>query len=140
MLNPVTAYPFLIVSDDGKQVKRGEKTKLNISSPQRYDSAPRKGLFDMSPRIGYYAIWWSANQLRVLTSPLTKVKISSRLRRVGIYVDCEEGQVVFYNAKAGSAVYAFSGEEFSEKMLPLFGTGDKDVPLVLVTPETNIPE
>ncbi|KAL4657845.1 E3 ubiquitin-protein ligase TRIM11-like [Arapaima gigas] len=175
-LNPMTAYPFLIVSEDCKQVKRGEKIKLNSGGgSQRYDvwscilakegftsgrhywevtvgdnkdwklgvvreSAPRKGLFDMSPRIGYYVLWWSVNQLRVLTSPLTKVRAPNRLRRVGIYIDCEEGLVVFYNAKTGSVVHMFSGEEFSEKMLPLFGTGDRDVPLVLSTAESQIPE
>lgn len=39
------------------------------------ESAQRKGLFDMSPSNGYYAIWWSGSQLRALTAPpLTKVR------------------------------------------------------------------
>ncbi|XP_070837694.1 E3 ubiquitin-protein ligase TRIM47-like isoform X2 [Chaetodon trifascialis] len=109
MLNPVTAYPFLILSEDRKQVKRGEKLQFYRNSQQRFDvwscviakegfstgrhywevfvgenkdwklgvvseSAQRKGLFDMSPANGYYAIWWSGSQLRALTAPpLTKV-------------------------------------------------------------------
>ncbi|XP_041813757.1 E3 ubiquitin-protein ligase TRIM47 isoform X2 [Chelmon rostratus] len=108
MLNPVTAYPFLILSEDRKQVKRGEKLQFYRNSQQRFDvwscviakegfstgrhywevsvgeskdwklgvvseSAQRKGLFDMSPANGYYAIWWSGSQLRALTAPpLTK--------------------------------------------------------------------
>lgn len=36
-LNPVTAYPFLILSEDRKQVKRGEKLQFYRNSPQRYD-------------------------------------------------------------------------------------------------------
>lgn len=45
--------------------------KLGVVS----ESAQRKGLFDMSPVSGYYAIWWSGSQLRALTSPpLTKVQ------------------------------------------------------------------
>lgn len=44
--------------------------KLGVVS----ESAQRKGLFDMSPSCGYYALWWSNSHLRALTAPpLTKV-------------------------------------------------------------------
>lgn len=36
-LNPVTAYPFLILSEDRKQVKRGEKLQFYRNSAQRFD-------------------------------------------------------------------------------------------------------
>lgn len=36
-LNPVTAYPFLILSEDRKQVKRGEKLQFYRNSTQRFD-------------------------------------------------------------------------------------------------------
>ncbi|XP_041736397.1 E3 ubiquitin/ISG15 ligase TRIM25-like [Coregonus clupeaformis] len=176
-LNPVTAYPFLILSDDRKQVKRGEKLQFYRNSPQRFDvwscvlakegftsgrhywevnvgenkdwkvgvvreSAQRKGLFDMSPNSGYYALWWGGTHLRALTTPaLTKVKALVRLRRVAVYLDCEEGQVTFYNAKTGSEVYSFSVAEFSERMFPLLGTGDREVPLALMTTQCgSVPE
>ncbi|XP_021480400.1 E3 ubiquitin/ISG15 ligase TRIM25 [Oncorhynchus mykiss] len=176
-LNPVTAYPFLILSDDRKQVKRGEKLQFYRNSTQRFDvwscvlakegfnsgrhywevnvgenkdwkvgvvreSAQRKGLFDMSPNSGYYALWWGGTHLRALTIPaLTKVKTSVRLRRVGVYLDCEEGQVTFYNVKTGSEVYSFSVAEFSERMFPLLGTGDREVPLALmITQCSSVPE
>ncbi|KAJ8404271.1 hypothetical protein AAFF_G00340440 [Aldrovandia affinis] len=175
-LNPLTAYPFLILSDDRKQVKRGEKLQFYRNSAQRYDvwscvlakegftsgkhywevnvgdnkdwkvgfvreSAQRKGLFDLNPRNGYYGLWWGSSQLRALTAtPLTKVKVSSKLKRVGVFLDYEEGQVTFYNAKSGSELYTFNGDHFTEKMLPLLGTGDKEVPLILMTAQYNIPE
>uniref|UniRef100_A0A671N376 Zinc-binding protein A33-like n=1 Tax=Sinocyclocheilus anshuiensis TaxID=1608454 RepID=A0A671N376_9TELE len=168
-LNPTTAYPFLILSDDRKQMKRGEKLQFYRNSSHRFDvwscvlakdgyesgrhywevnvgenkdwklgvvrdSAQRKGLFDMTPAIGYYTLWWSGNHLRALTAPpLAKVKVTGHLRRIGIYLDCEEGQLIFYNAKTGSEVYSFT-VAFSEKLFPLFGTGDKDVPLMLMSP------
>ena len=104
--------------------------KLGVS----IESAQRKGLFDMSPSNGYYALWWGGSHLRTLTSPpLGKVKVTGRLRRVGVYLDCEEGQVVFYNAKSGSELHSFNTAPFREKVLPLFGTGDKEVPLVLMS-------
>ncbi|KAM9393602.1 bloodthirsty-related gene family, member 30 [Pholidichthys leucotaenia] len=171
MLNPVTAYPFLILSEDRKQVKRGEKLQFYRNSTQRYDvwslviakegfvsgrhywevfvgenkdwklgvvseSAQRKGLFDMCPTTGYYAIWWSSNQLRALTAPpLTKVKgHHPKLRQVGVFLDVEEGQVSFYNVKTGSEIYSFNASaEFTERMFPVLGTGDKEVPLILST-------
>lgn len=106
------------------------------------ESAQRKGLFDMSPGNGYYALWWGGTQLRALTAPpLTKVKTTTRLRRVGVYLDCEEGQVTFYNAKTGSEMYSFSGAVLSERVFPLLGTGDREVPLVLMTTQCgSVPE
>ncbi|KAG9279489.1 tripartite motif-containing protein 7-like [Astyanax mexicanus] len=176
-LNPVTAYPFLILSEDRKQLKRGEKLQFYRNSTLRFDvwscvsakegyesgrhywevnvgdnkdwkvgvmreSAQRKGLFDMSPVNGYFALWWSSGQLRALTTPpLSKVKGAGRLRHVGVYLDCEEGQVTFYNAKTGSEVYSFTNHTaFSERMFPVFGTGDKEVPLVLLTTVPSFPE
>ncbi|XP_026204463.1 E3 ubiquitin-protein ligase TRIM39-like [Anabas testudineus] len=175
MLNPVTAYPFLILSEDRKQVKRGEKLQFYRNSQQRFDvwscviakegfntgrhywevfvgenkdwklgvvseSAQRKGLFDMTPSNGYYALWWSSNHLRALTAPpLTKVKNPVKLRQVGIFLDVDEGQVSFYNAKSGSEIYSFSkSSEFTERMFPLLGTGDKEVPLILMTTQHHL--
>lgn len=174
-LNPVTAYPFLILSEDRKQVKRGEKLQFFRNSSQRFDvwscvvakeafstgchywevfvgenkdwklgvvseSAQRKGLFDMSPSCGYYALWWSNSHLRALTAPpLTKVKSPAKLRQVGVFLDVDEGQVTFYNVKSGSEIYSFNAhQEFTEKMFPLLGTGDKEVPLVLLTAQHHM--
>lgn len=174
-LNPVTAYPFLILSDDRKQLKRGEKLQFFRNSQQRFDvwscvtakegfsagrhywevfvgdskdwkvgvvteAAQRKGLFDMTPASGYYAIWWSGSHLRALTTPpLTKVKAPPKLRQVGVFLDVDEGQVTFYNVKSGSEIYSFSRQgDFTGRMFPLFGTGDKDVPLVLMTTQHHL--
>ncbi|XP_033826413.1 E3 ubiquitin-protein ligase TRIM39 [Periophthalmus magnuspinnatus] len=175
VLNPISAYPFLILSEDRKQVKRGEKLQFYRNSPQRFDVwscvtakegyaagrhywevfvgenkdwkvgvvsevAQRKGLFDMSPPNGYYALWWSGGQLRALTTPpLTKVKAPPKLRQVGVFLDHDIGQVSFFNAKTGSEIYSFNqGAEFTERMLPLLGTGDKEVPLVLMTTQNQL--
>lgn len=67
--------------------------------------------------------------------PLTlQVKSSAKLRQVGVFLDVDEGQVSFYNVKTGSEIYSFNTmTEFTERMFPLLGTGDKEVPLVLLT-------
>ncbi|XP_039536349.1 E3 ubiquitin-protein ligase TRIM47-like [Pimephales promelas] len=174
-LNPMSAYPFLILSEDRKQLKRGEKLQFYRNNSQRFDvwscvlakhgyesgrhywevsvgenrdwklgvmceSAQRKGLFDMTPASGYYALWWSGSHLRALTvPPLAKVRVTGHLRRVGVYLDLEEGQMIFYNAKSGSELHSFTAQ-FPEKMFPLFGTADKDVPLVLKSVVPSVPE
>ncbi|XDV35040.1 hypothetical protein PO909_005088 [Leuciscus waleckii] len=174
-LNPTSAYPFLVLSEDRKQLKRGEKLQFYRNSSQRFDvwscalakhgyesgrhywevsvgenkdwklgvvceSAQRKGLFDMTPASGYYALWWSGSHLRTLTAPpLAKVRVTGHLRLVGVYLDLEEGHLIFYNAKTGSELYSFTAQ-FPEKMFPLFGTADKDVPLVLKSPVPSVPE
>lgn len=174
-LNPVTAYPFLILSEDRKQVKRGEKLQFYRNSQQRFDvwscvigkegfntgrhywevfvgenkdwklgvvseSAQRKGLFDMNPSSGYYVLWWSNSQLRALiTPPVIKVKSPPKLRQLGVFLDVDEGQVSFYNVKTGSEIYSFTkSSEFTERMFPLLGTGDKEVPLILMTMQHHL--
>ena len=63
-----------------------------------------------------------------------QVKHPSKLRQVGVFLDVDEGQVSFYNVKSGSEIYSFTGSsEFTERMFPLLGTGDKEAPLVLMT-------
>ncbi len=68
-----------------------------------------------------------------------QVKSPAKLRQVGVFLDVDEGQVSFYNVKSGSEIYSFSGtSEFTERMFPLLGTGDKEVPLVLMTTQHHL--
>lgn len=70
---------------------------------------------------------------------LLQVKSPAKLRQVGVFLDVDEGQVTFYNVKSGSEIYSFNAQqEFTEKMFPLLGTGDKEVPLVLLTAQHNM--
>ncbi|KAK1878125.1 E3 ubiquitin-protein ligase TRIM39 [Dissostichus eleginoides] len=134
------------------RVYMGEKLQFYRNSQQRFDvwscisgkesfSTGRhywEGLFDMSPSNGYYAIWWSNSTLRALTAPpLTKVKSPQKLRQVGVFLDMDEGQVSFFNVKTSTEIYSFSGE-FSDRMFPLLGTGDKEVPLVLMSTQHQL--
>ena len=68
-----------------------------------------------------------------------QVKSPQKLRQVGIFLDVDGGQVSFYNVKSGSEIYCFAGSsEFTERMFPLLGTGDKEVPLVLMTTQLQL--
>lgn len=62
-----------------------------------------------------------------------------KLRQVGVFLDVEEAQVTFYNVKSGSEIYSFHGNaELTERMFPLLGTGDKEVPLILMTTQHHL--
>lgn len=77
--------------------------------------------------------------LSLLFSGVPQVKSPTKLRQVGVFLDVDEGQVTFYNAKSGSEIYSFNTrQEFAEKMFPLLGTGDKEVPLVLLTAQHHM--
>lgn len=67
-----------------------------------------------------------------------QVKTPPKLRQVGVFLDVEEGQVSFYNVKSGSEIYSFTASEFTEMMFPLLGTGDKEVPLILMTSQHHL--
>lgn len=68
-----------------------------------------------------------------------QVKSPPKLRQVGVFLDMDEGQVSFYNVKSGSEIYSFNGtSEFTERMFPLLGTADKEVPLVLMTTQHQL--
>ena len=43
-----------------------------------------------------------------------------QLRRVGVYLDYEEGRVSFYDADEKTHIYSMTGETFTEKMFPYF--------------------
>ncbi|XP_041718206.1 E3 ubiquitin-protein ligase TRIM39-like [Coregonus clupeaformis] len=68
----------------------------------------------------------------------TRVCLQKKLRRVGVFVDYEEGQVSFYDVENKSHIFSFIGDTFTEKLYPYFnpgryddGGGDNSAPLVI---------
>lgn len=67
------------------------------------------------------------------------MKAPLKLRQVGVFLDMDQGQVTFYNSRSGSEIYSFArGGQFGGRMFPLLGTGDKEVPLVLMTTQHHL--
>uniref|UniRef100_A0A674E3N5 B30.2/SPRY domain-containing protein n=1 Tax=Salmo trutta TaxID=8032 RepID=A0A674E3N5_SALTR len=46
--------------------------------------------------------------------------IPTKPQKVGVFVDCEEGQVSFYDVEARSHIYSFTDCTFAEKLYPYF--------------------
>ncbi|KAM9845917.1 uncharacterized protein ACBR49_010901 [Aulostomus maculatus] len=149
-LDPDTAHPSLILSDDRKQVCCG-RTKQNLpDNPKRFDTCANVlGKQSFSSGRFYYEVTvkgktsWDVGvvqeSVRRKESITTKPKngfwiTGSRpgeecegadrpVNRVGVFVDYERRSVSIYDVDAGRVLRSFSDCPFSEKLLPFFSPG-----------------
>uniref|UniRef100_A0A8C9RSG7 Si:dkey-46i9.6 n=1 Tax=Scleropages formosus TaxID=113540 RepID=A0A8C9RSG7_SCLFO len=169
--DPRTANPWLLLSEDGKQVKHAGTWQDLPDDQERFDtvvivlgkeaissgrhywevqvgekddwylgaaraSVNRKGRIAVSIANGYWALAMKKGQeYKVSSTPPVMLTLDSRPRKVGVYVDFEEGQVSFYNVKARSHIYTFM-DSFTEKLYPFFYLYccDKTAALFIVPP------
>ncbi|KAJ8377946.1 hypothetical protein AAFF_G00250090 [Aldrovandia affinis] len=153
-LDPATANPFLSLSDDltithyshtpREGSPMGEThfefspcvlAKCGFSSGQHYwevevgdqmdwdvgvanETAERGGWVVLSPEIGYWTVG------------------NKGVRRVGVYLDYEAGQLSFYNTEDMSPLFSFLGENFKETLYPFFypSADSSAQPLKLLNP------
>ncbi|KAM9425709.1 uncharacterized protein KZ484_012476 [Pholidichthys leucotaenia] len=100
------------------EVQVGEKDDWYLGVAKA--SVKRKGRISVSTTQGYWALAMKKGQgYRVSTSPPLLLSLDPRPKRVGVYVDYEEGQVSFYDMRARTHIYTFQ-ENFTEKLLPFF--------------------
>ncbi|XP_038672963.1 nuclear factor 7, ovary-like [Scyliorhinus canicula] len=162
-LDPQTAHPRLLLTDDDTQVKRGEWKKvpefperfnflLSVLAVQGFDTGRHYWEVDVGnnaawdvgaakasvarkaiPENGIWAIGLWDKEYTVFSNPRITLKLDSMvLRKLGVYLDCEEGQVSFYNAVTMAHIYTFT-EKFTEAIYPYFSTESRTDPLKLVT-------
>ncbi|XP_044201272.1 zinc-binding protein A33-like [Thunnus albacares] len=161
-LDPDTAHPDLILSDDEKQVNDSDVEKDLPDNPKRFshcisvlgkqsfssgrfyfevqvkgktdwalgvarESINRKGEITLRPQDGYWTIWLrNGNEYKACAGPSVRLSLKSRLQKVGVFVDYEEGLVSFYDVDAAALIYSFTGCSFTEKLYPYFGPGPND--------------
>ncbi|XP_069564040.1 E3 ubiquitin-protein ligase TRIM39 isoform X1 [Brachyistius frenatus] len=83
-------------------------------------SVNRKGRISVSTAQGYWALAMKKGHgYRVSTSPPLPLSLDPKPRRVGVYVDYEEGQVSFYDVRARTHIYTLE-DTFTEKIMPFF--------------------
>ncbi|XP_041790463.1 E3 ubiquitin-protein ligase TRIM21-like [Chelmon rostratus] len=161
-LDPDTANPYLILSDDGKQVNLGNVKKSLPDHPKRFSLNPcvlgkqsfssgrfyfevqvkgktewdfgvaresinRKEDIPLSPEDGYWTIWLRKRiKYKALNDPPVRLFLRSKPKKVGVFVDYEEGLVCFYDVDAVALIYSFTGCSFTEKLYPYFNPGLND--------------
>ncbi|XP_043942054.1 zinc-binding protein A33-like isoform X2 [Protopterus annectens] len=93
------------------------------------ESINRKGYIIMSPENGYWCLCYGKNVYEVRDTTTKHLRLREKPQRIGTYLDCEGGQVSFYNADNMSHLYTFTGT-FTERLYPLFnpcrGDGGKN--------------
>ncbi|XP_066508820.1 E3 ubiquitin-protein ligase TRIM21-like [Hoplias malabaricus] len=103
--------------------------RLGVTS----SSSPRTGRVPMSPSTGFWVIWRSTHQFYACTKPETPLPLELLPRRVGVYLDVEEGQVSFYNAETHSHIFTFTAH-FTDPLFPLFAPLDGRTIMTLWSP------
>ncbi|XP_061565537.1 butyrophilin subfamily 1 member A1 [Cololabis saira] len=98
-------------------------------------NSQRHGNFPMAPKNGYWTLWRSTHNFYACSKPETELPLSLVPRRMGIYLDYEEGQISFYNAETKSHIYTFTGN-FKGKLYPLFAPMDGRTLLTVIQPQT----
>ncbi|KAI3352589.1 hypothetical protein L3Q82_005525 [Scortum barcoo] len=131
-LDPDTAHPSLILSEDGKQsfstgrfyseVQVKGKTKWTLGVARELIN--RKENIPLSPEEGYWTICLrNGNEYKAGPDVY---HLKSRPQKVGVFVDYEEDLVSFYDVHAAALIYSFTDCCFREKLCLYFGPCPND--------------
>uniref|UniRef100_A0AAZ1Y1Z8 E3 ubiquitin-protein ligase TRIM39-like n=1 Tax=Oreochromis aureus TaxID=47969 RepID=A0AAZ1Y1Z8_OREAU len=171
-LDPDTAHPELILSDDGKQVYHSDVRKNLPDNPERFsyyaivlgeqsfssgrfyfevqvkgktdwdlgvatESINRKGQITLSPQDGFWTVWLrNGNEYKACADSPVDLCLHPGPKKVGVFVDYEEGLVSFYDVGAAALIYSFTGCSFTDKLHPFFSPnpnygGKNSAPLII---------
>uniref|UniRef100_A0A3Q3G4I6 B30.2/SPRY domain-containing protein n=1 Tax=Labrus bergylta TaxID=56723 RepID=A0A3Q3G4I6_9LABR len=160
-LDPKTASPYLILSDDGKQVKHGDEKKTIEDSPERFELCCVLAKQSFSTGRFYYEVQvegktnWDVgvaresinrkgtiklcpqdDEYKACVNAPVSLSLSSQPEKVGVFVDYEEGLVSFYDVDAAALIYSFTNCSFTEKLYPYFDPflnngGKNSAPLII---------
>ncbi|XP_024615713.1 probable E3 ubiquitin-protein ligase TRIML2 [Neophocaena asiaeorientalis asiaeorientalis] len=151
-LDPKTAHPCLVLSEDLRSVRLRNVQQDVRSHPERFDfSATVLGVESFTSGRHYWevdvekATQWqlgvhgssasrSASGDKVLFTgsimgtdytfwafpPLKRVSWREQMRRVGVFLDYEYGQISFYDVTKRSLIYNFSDLAFQGALRPVF--------------------
>nr|XP_047905110.1 butyrophilin subfamily 1 member A1-like [Anser cygnoides] len=100
------------------------------------ETVTRKGEVVLSPQNGFWVIGLAdGRDCWVYTDPWTRLTVSGRPRKIGIFLDIPAKKLSFYNVHQKNALYTFNfGSSHSQevKLLPFFSTGS-----TAIKPETQ---
>ncbi|XP_026882587.2 bloodthirsty-related gene family, member 2 [Electrophorus electricus] len=118
------------------EVEVGDKTEWDLGVAKQ--SVNRKGRFTVSPANGFWMVSLrNGSQYIANTLPPTGLPLVIKPRKVGIYLDYNEGHVSFFCVESGAHIYTFT-DTFSEKLHPIFCPGrphggKNTAPLIITT-------
>ncbi|TNN24310.1 Zinc finger protein RFP [Liparis tanakae] len=99
------------------------------------ESVDRMGDKSLSEEDGAWCIGIDEGICLVCTSENVKLTLKDTLRKVGIFVDYNKGEVSFFDANSKLRIYSFTGHHFKEKLYPFFSfEGNTDGAPLIITP------
>nr|XP_038043717.1 butyrophilin subfamily 1 member A1-like isoform X6 [Anas platyrhynchos] len=105
-------------------------------------SVKRKGVLNMNPEEGIWAVQYDEGQLMSLTSPRTPLSLSPVPTRIWVCLDCTQQHVSFINADNEVEIFTFTAASFDKKPIrPWFLLWTQGIQLCLrdSTPQTLSP-
>ncbi|GLD59167.1 E3 ubiquitin-protein ligase TRIM39-like protein [Lates japonicus] len=101
-------------------------------------SVNRKASSPMSPQNGYWKLHLKDNEYRASDDPPVCLSLKSKPKKVGVFVDYEEGLVSFYDTDAIALIYSFTGCSFTERLYPflnpcVYDGGKNSAPLIITS-------
>ncbi|NWU59718.1 BT1A1 protein, partial [Dromas ardeola] len=92
-----------------------------------WESVTRKGTVTLSPKNGFWVVGFAdGREYWAYTDPWTRLRVSGKLQKIGIFLDVSAKKIEFYNVHKKAALYTFTvGGDISqeEKIFPFFSTG-----------------
>ncbi|RXN06142.1 E3 ubiquitin- ligase TRIM39-like protein [Labeo rohita] len=111
-LDPDTAYPYLILSSNGKR-----KILLEVEVMGRTawvlgvarESINRGGRITLRPSNGYWTVWLrNGDEYSARENWPISLNLRMKPHQVGVFVDYEEGVVSFHDVVSGFHIYSFT--------------------------------
>ncbi|XP_065520958.1 E3 ubiquitin-protein ligase TRIM39-like [Lathamus discolor] len=88
------------------------------------ESVRRKGRISINPTEGIWAVGQCGSKSQALTSPPVPIALPAAPAVIGVYLDCEEGRVAFFDSHNGVPIFSHPPTAFAgEKILPLLCLG-----------------
>ncbi|XP_056224229.1 uncharacterized protein LOC130163832 [Seriola aureovittata] len=90
-------------------------------------SIDRKGKITLSPEDGFWTVWLrNGDEYSANDDHPVRLSLNQRPRKVGVFVDYEEGLVSFYDVEATDLLYSFTNCSFTEKLYPYLSPCNND--------------
>lgn len=117
------------------EVEVGGKTKWDLGVAS--EAIDRHSRLKLSPESGYWTLRLrNGNEYSAGTQPWTRLQLSTSPQRLGVFLDCDERRVSFYDADHMSLLYSFTSGPRG-KVYPFFspcvsGSRQKAQPIKLL--------